>query len=275
MKKKFTPVSLLVLVLKLCLIIIFFFAFYWLIVTAFKTYQETLQFPPSLWPANPQWVNFKTVWTSGPYLLYLRNSIVMCIAVLTMQAALMIPAAFSFAKYNFRLKGFLFGIVMVSFMMPGQVTFISLYNMMSRAKLLRTLWPQIIPFAASAFGIFMLRQAFMQIPNELLESARIDSANEMQVLVRIMLPIVKPTLVSIMMLSFIGNWNDYFWPFIMCISTETYPLTLGIAALRDVEGAHAWHIIMAGNVILVVPIIIVYAIFHKRIVSVFAHSGIK
>ena len=275
MKKRFTPVTLLGIVFKMCLIVIFVFPFYWMIVTAFKTYQETLLFPPSLLPAKPQWVNFKEVWTSGPYLLYLRNSIVMCCAVLIMQAALMIPAAFSFAKYNFIGKSFLFGIVMVSFMMPGQVTFISLYNMMSRAKLLKTLWPQIIPFAASAFGIFMLRQAFMQIPNELLESARIDSANELQVLVRIMLPIAKPTLVSIMMLSFISNWNDYFWPFIMCITTETYPLTLGIAALRDVEGAHAWHIIMAGNVILVVPIIIVYAIFHKRIVNVFAHSGIK
>lgn len=260
---------------KLAMILIFLFPFYWMIITAFKTYQETLQFPPSLFPAEIQWGNFAEVWQSGPYLLYLRNSVVMCVAVLTMQALIMIPAAYSFAKYSFKGRGFLFGITLIAFMVPGQVTFISLYNMMSGAKLLRTLWPQIIPFAASSFGIFLLRQAFMQVSDELPESARLDGANELQVLVRIMLPMVRPTLISIMMLSFIDNWNDYFWPFIMCNSSITFPLTLGIAALRDVEGGFAWHIIMAGNVILVVPIIIVYAVFHKRIVDAFAYSGIK
>ena len=275
MKQRITIPSVLAALLKIVLVIIFVFPFYWMIITSFKTYQETLQFPPSLWPDKMQWVNFKEAWTSGPFMMYLRNSVVMSLSVLTLQAIVMVPASFAFAKYDFKGRGLLFGLVMVSFMVPGQVTFISIYNMMSRAKLLKTLWPQIIPFCANAFGIFLLRQAFKQVPDELLESARLDNANELQVLTNIMLPMAKGTLVSIMMLSFISHWNDYFWPFIMSSTKEVYPLTIGIAALRDVEGAFAWHIIMAGNVILVVPIIIVYALFHKRIVRAFAYSGIK
>ncbi len=275
MNKKITISSIVGAVFKLALIVIFIFPFYWMVITGFKTYNETIQFPPSLWPEKFQWVNLKTVWESGPYLTYLKNSVLVSFGTLILQALVMVPAAYAFAKYNFKGRGFFFGLVMVAFMVPSQVTFISIFHMMSNAKLLRTLWPQIIPHGANCFGIFLLRQAFMQVPDELLESARLDNASETQVLTKIMLPMGKPTLVSIMMLAFIGIWNDYFWPFIMSTTSAVYPLTIGIAALRDVEGDFAWHIIMAGNVILVIPIIIVYALFHKRIVRAFAYSGIK
>ncbi len=275
MKRKITFSSIMGVLFKIFLIIIFIFPFYWMIITGMKTYQETVQFPPSLWPESIQWDNYKTVWDSGPYPTYLKNSITVCVSVLIFQVAIMIPAAYAFAKYNFKGKNVMFSLLMVAFMIPGQVTFISIYNMMAKANLLRTLWPQIIPHAANCFGIFLLRQAFMQVPEELLESARLDNANEFQVLTEIMLPMAMPTLISIMLLSFIAHWNDYFWPFIMSTTKEVYPLTIGIAALRDVEGAFAWDIIMAGNTILVLPIIIVYAILHKRIIRAFAYTGIK
>lgn len=275
MKQKITIPSILGALFKIALIVVFIFPFYWMVITGFKTYMETLQMPPTLWPAEWQWVNLKRVWESGPYLLYVKNSVVVTLASMILQTVVMVPAAYSFAKYKFPGRGVLFGIVMVAFMVPGQVTFISIYHMFSKAQLLRTLWPQILIHGANAFGIFLLRQAFMQVPDELLESARLDNANELQVLTKVMLPMGKPTLISILMLSFIGIWNDYFWPFILTTSKNVYPLTIGIAALRDVEGDFAWDIIMAGNVLLVMPIVAVYAIFHKRIVRAFAYSGIK
>jgi len=187
----------------------------------------------------------------------------------------MIPAAYAFAKMQFLGKSIFFAFIMMAFMIPGQVTFIPTYNMMSKARLLRTLWPQILPFGANCFGVFLLRQSFMQIPDELLESARLDNASEGQIMTHIMLPMGMPILVSIMMLSFIGMWNEFFWPFIMTTSKDVYPLTIGISGLRDVEGDFSWHIIMAGNVILVLPIVLVYALFHKRIIKAFSYSGIK
>ena len=275
MKKVITPWSILSFLLKILLIVVFLFPFYWMITTGFKTYQEAIAYPPTLWPKEMQWDNFVKVWQSGPYLTYLLNSFLVSIGTLVIQFLVMVPASYAFAKFEFKGRGFFFAIVMVAFMVPQQVTFISIFTMMSRANLLKTLWPQIIPHAANAFGIFLLRQNFMQIPDELLESARLDNAGEFQILTKVMLPMGKPTLVSILMLSFISTWNDYFWPFIMASNQNVYPLTLGIDALRDVEGAFDWEIIMAGNVILVVPIIIVYALFHKRIVRAFAYSGIK
>lgn len=275
MKPKITVLSVFNALLKLLLIVIFLFPFYWMIITGFKTYQETIAFPPSLWPKEIQWINFKKVWESGPYLTYTKNSIIISVGTLIIQTLVMVPAAYAFAKFKFKGCSFLFSIVMVAFMVPQQVTFISIFNMMSSLGWLNSLLAQIVPHAANAFGIFLLRQNFMQISDELLESARLDNASEFQILTKVMLPMGKPTLVSILMLSFISRWNDYFWPFIMASTSKVYPLTMGIAALRDVEGAYDWEIIMAGNVILVLPIIIIYALFHRRIVRAFAYSGIK
>ena len=205
MKTKITVGSVISAFFKLFFIVIFIFPFYWMIVTGFKTYQETIAFPPSLWPQSLQWVNFEKVWNSGPYLTYLLNSVLVSVGTLILQTAVMIPASYAFAKFEFKGRGFLFAIVMVAFMIPQQVTFISIFNMMSTLRWLDTLWPQIIPHAANAFGIFLLRQNFMQIPDELLESARLDNAGEFQILTKIMLPMGKATLVSISMLSFIST----------------------------------------------------------------------
>ncbi len=275
MKENISISKVLAFLAKCVLIVIFIFPFLWMIVTAFKTYDETIIYPPTLIPQSLQWVNFKTVWESGPYLMYLKNSLVVTLSILAIQIFVMVPASFSFARYKFKGNGLLFGVVMIAFMIPSQITFISIYFMFAKLGWLKTLLPQILPFGANAFGIFLLRQAFKQVPEEILESARLDNATEMQLLSRVMLPMAKPTLISIMMLAFISHWNDYFWPFVMTNSIEVRPLTIGIAALRSIEGAFDWHIIMAGNVILVMPIVLVYLFFNKKIVNAFVYNGIK
>lgn len=120
MKKRITVGSVVSAILKLLLIVIFIFPFYWMIITGFKTYQETIAFPPSLWPQSLQWENFTKVWNSGPYLTYLWNSVLVSVGTLVLQTLVMIPAAYAFAKFEFKGRGFLFGIVMVAFMIPQQ-----------------------------------------------------------------------------------------------------------------------------------------------------------
>ncbi|MCL1796238.1 MAG: carbohydrate ABC transporter permease [Clostridia bacterium] len=261
--------------IKLAIAAVFLFPFVWMISTSVKTYGETVLYPPRMLPAAPQWINFRKVWESGPYLRYLRNSVAVTMSVLAVQTAVMVPAAYAFGRYTFRGRDLCFGLVMLAFMIPTQITFISIYLMMADAGLLKTLWPQILPFGANAFGIFMLRQAFKQVPEEIIESARLDNASELSILFRIMLPMAKSSMVAITMFSFISHWNDYFWPFVMTNSIEVRPLIVGIAALRDIEGSHQWEIIMAGNVILVVPILVVYVLFNKKIINAFAYGGIK
>ena len=147
--------------------------------------------------------------------------------------------------------------------------------MAGKLNLINTLWPQIIPHMTNAFGIFLLRQYFMQVPDELVEAAKLDNASHFKILRRIMLPMSKPAISSVMLLSVIGLWNDYFWPLMMTRSDEVRPLTIGIAALRDTEGNDSWNIIMAGNMILVLPLIVVYIFFSKYIINSFSYDGIK
>jgi len=169
----------------------------------------------------------------------------------------------------------MFSLVLVAFMIPTQVTFITVYIMMARARLLKTLLPQIIPFGANAFGIFLLRQAFMQIPEEIVESARLDNASESKIMLQVMLPMCKSTIVTIALFSFVSHWNNYFWPLVMTNSEAVQPLTIAMDKLKDVEVGIDWPLIMAGNVVLVAPILIVFIFASRKIISAFAYRGIK
>ena len=128
---------------------------------------------------------------------------------------------------------------------------------------------------ADAFGIFMLRQSFKQIPDEIIESAKLDSAGEIQIMLRIMLPMCKSAMVTIAMFSFIGTWNAYFWPLVMTRNESVRPLTMAVEKLRDVEMGIRWNSLMAANTLLVVPILIVFIFASKKIIEGFAYRGMK
>ncbi|CAG7597287.1 L-arabinose transport system permease protein AraQ [Paenibacillus solanacearum] len=262
-------------VLKAAILLVFVFPFLWMISTSLQTFEETLSFPPTWIPASPQWINFADAMNAGPFLTYAKNSIMITGSIIAIQLVVMIPAAYAFAKYNFAGKNMLFSLILLAFMIPGQVTFIPVYLMLADWGIIKTLLPQIIPFMSSAFGIFLLRQYFMQIPQELIEAARLDNASEFKIMMKLMIPMSRAALATIALFSFVSHWNDYFWPLVMTDSAAVRPLTMGIAKLRETEGISNWHTIMAGNVVLVVPILIVYVFCSKQIVKAFVYSGIK
>lgn len=160
-------------------------------------------------------------------------------------------------------------------MIPQQITFLPVYFMFSKMRLLKTFIPLVLPFISNPFGIFMLRQYFMQIPQEVIEAARLDDAGNMKIMFKVMMPMAKPALITIGLLSFISTWNSYFWPLIMTSSETFRTLPVGIAALKSSETLQMWHIIMAGNVVLVIPILLVYMFASKKIRNSFVYSGIK
>ncbi|MGI6671220.1 MAG: carbohydrate ABC transporter permease [Christensenellales bacterium] len=261
---------------KILVMLLFAFPFYWMIVSSFKTYGEAIQTPPTLWPQNFTLDNFVRIAESEVNIKqYAINSIVITASIIVMQLAVMIPAAYAFAKREFPLRGFFFGFVLIAFMIPGQITYISTYLMMARAKLIPSLWPQILPFGANAFGIFMLRQAFKQIPEEIVESARLDNASDVQIVLQIMLPMSKSAMVTIAMFSFISHWNEYFWPLVMTNNEKFRPLTMYVQKMRDVEFGIQWNSIMASNMILVVPVVIIFLFASKKIIESFAYRGVK
>ncbi|WP_218638935.1 carbohydrate ABC transporter permease [Paenibacillus sp. FSL H8-0548] len=261
--------------LKTIVLMIFIFPFLWMILTSLQTFRETLAYPPTLIPAVPQFINYFTALQAGPFLTYFKNSVLVTGSIIVIQLLVLIPAAYAFAKYKFKGSGILFSLVLLAFMIPGQVTFIPVYLMMADWGINKTLLPQILPFMTNAFGIFLLRQYFMQIQEEIVEAARLDNASEFKILWKIMIPMSKPALATIGLFSFVSHWNDYFWPLVMTDSAAVRPLTIGISMLRETEGISNWHVIMAGNVVLVIPILIVYLFCSKQIVKAFVYSGIK
>lgn len=260
---------------KLLLSLIFIFPFYWMLISAFKTNGEIYAFPPTLYPHKPTTEGFSTVFNYFNLWPYIRNTLIVTVAVMALQMCTIIPAAYAFAKLKFKGRNFLFTLVLVAQMVPTQLTFIPVYIMLSKAGILRTLWPQILPFGASAYGVFLLRQSFMQVNDELIECAQLDNANLLQIMYRVMLPTAKSTLVTVMILCFINHWNGYFWPLVMCTTETIKPISLVISRLKDVEDGVDWTAVMAGNLLLMLPTAAAFIAFSKKIIQSLAYKGMK
>lgn len=260
-------------VLLAAVALVFVFPFLWMFLTAFKTMPEVYQFPPTWLPDSWQIENFRIAWSSGPFPTYVWNSLVVALGTLVLQFLIGVPAAYAFARYQFRGKNLLFGMSLIALMIPSQVIFLPVYVQMSHWGFVDTLWALILPFGASAFGIFLLRQAFMQVPDEVIEAARLDNASEWKIMWTIMVPLAKPVLVTFGLFSFIYHWNDYFWPLIMTNSDSVRTLPIGISMLKAAEGGKQWNVIMAGNMILVLPILVVFFFAQRHIISAFLYQS--
>lgn len=261
--------------ITIILFLIFFFPFYWMFITSVKTLGETVTFPPSMWPEVFQWQNYVKAFNAIPFLHYLKNSMIVSVSVLILQMLTIVPAAYAFARYKFKGDKIIFGLIMVTMMIPGQLVFLPLFVMFSNMGLINKMSSLILPFASSAFGIFMLRQTFKQVPKELIEAAKLDKANEFKVITKIMLPLARPTLTTLALLTFISTWNDYFWPLVLTTNDSVRTLPVGIASLRQIESGINYHVLMAGNVMLIIPILIAFFLAQKQIIKAFTYMGDK
>lgn len=262
-------------VVNALLVLVFFFPFFWMAASSLKTLGETMQFPPSLLPADPQWQNYQSAWTSIPFGKYLVNSCIVTASVLVLQALTVVPAAYAFSQYDFKGKNLLFGGTLITMMVPAQLVFLPLFVLFAKWHLINTYASLILPFATSAFNIFMLRQTFNQMPRELIEAARLDGASELKIVVRLFLPMAKATLVTCALLTFISTWNDYFWPLVLTTNDAVRTLPVGVASMRASESGISFHVLMAANVLLSLPILVIYLFANKHIIKAFSYIGDK
>ncbi len=254
----------------------FLFPFFWMFGTSLKTLAETLRFPPTLLPKFFMWENFPAVWNSSNFPAAALNSVAVAIGIILIQLAVILPASYAFAFKRFRFSKPLFTLVIAGLMIPPQVTFLPLYLFFSRLGMINTYVPLILPFASSAFGIFLLTQSFRQIPAEIVESARLDGASEFVIVRRVLLPSVIPTLMTFVLFSFISHWNDYFWVLSMTNDESVRTLSLAVVRLIDADGGvKHWHTTMAANMILVAPVLLAYVSANRWIKRAFAYNGIK
>lgn len=260
---------------KVFMFAFFSFPLYWMFSTAFKSYKESILFPPSLIPGKVELSAFAEVFQKIDFLHFGKNSILVSISVVLLQALVSVPAAYGFARYSFKGKKLLWGIVMLSLMIPLQITFIPVYILFAKMKILGTLLPQILPFVANGYGIFLIRQSFLQLPKELMESAYLDGAGEKEILTYIAIPHAKASILSAILISFISTWNSYFWPFVMTNKESNMPLTLAMQRLQDANQGVEWPTLMAANSILTLPVLILFLLLSKQILLSFGYQEEK
>lgn len=176
---------------------------------------------------------------------------------------------------KFKGKSVFWAITLLCLMIPMQLIFLPNYISFSRVNLLNTNWSLILPFATSAFGIFLLRQTFVAVPEEIIEAARLDNASEFTIIRKIFMPLARPTIVTLVLFTFISRWNDYFWPLTMTTIDEARTLPVGVAMLKMTDQGIPWNTIMAANVIMLLPILIIYIFAQDKIIKAFTYSGIK
>jgi sn-glycerol 3-phosphate transport system permease protein len=263
------------LAVNLLIFAVFFIPFYWMFLTAVKNLGQTLRTPPMFWVSAPHWENFSKVFNAIPFFPMLKNNVIMTFGIMICQFFTVIPAAYAFARFKFAGGRFLFGLTLATMMIPAQLVFLPLFLMFSRMGLVNSYASLILPWATSSFAIFMLRQTFKQVPRELIEAAKLDNASEWKIIFKLMLPIAKPTIVTLGLITFILNWNDYFWPFVLTTNNAVRTLPVGITSLNIVDGGVKYHILMAGNVLLVAPVLAVFFFAQKQIIKAFTYMGGK
>jgi len=247
----------------------------WLVSTAFKSPAENIfEFPPQLWPSQPTGENFVQVWQTNPFGRYLLNSVLVAILTVTLNLVFCSLSAYPLARLDFVGRDVIFTAVISTIMIPFQIVMIPLYILTVQLGLRNTYLGIIFPAIASAFGIFLLRQAFQGVPKELEEAARMDGCSELGIWWHVMLPSIRPALVTLAIFVFIGSWSDFLWPLIVLDQPEYYTLPLGVAKLAGTFSLD-WRLIAAGSVISIAPILVFFLAAQQYIVPSEAGSGLK
>lgn len=274
-KKRITRV--LECILLTVLFVVFIFPFYWTIITSVKSMWEAIQFPPTFWPTEFMWGNYAEVWKNSNFAHYGKNSIIMSVGATAIQIVFSVMAAYAFARMKFRGQKALFFFILADLMIPLQAIFLPLFIQFTDWGIMNKYSSYFLYYLYSGSTIFFFRNAFKQVPNDMLEAARLDGASELSVMFQVMMPAVRPFIITQIMLSFMSKWNGYFW--IETLTTEedirTLPLALNNIVNEVTDFIVRWDLSMAGNVILMLPLLILYIFANKQIKVAFIGNGIK
>lgn len=219
--------------------------------------------------------NFKTAWNQAPFARYYLNTFMLVTSILIAQFVLCTLAAYAFACFEFRGREIAFALVLLQLMIMPEVLIVENYATMSTLGLVDTISGIGLPYMASAFGIFLLRQTFKTVPKELEEAARVEGCSVLQVLWKVYVPLGRPTYVAYGLVSISYHWNNFLWPLVITNSVETRPLTVGLAIFGAPESGVQWPIITAGTLIAVAPLLIAFLLFQRQFVQSFMQAGIK
>lgn len=258
---------------------IWFFPILWMFFSSLQPNSELLVYPPKIIPRKVTLENFKTILFSGrgvnvgrSFLISVFLASIVTIGVLVTAT----PAAYAFARLEFKGRDILFWLIVATLILPVQMFIVPVYLLLDRLRLLNTFWAIILPPIGPAFGVFLLRQFMLTIPDELEDAAKIDGCSPLRFLVQVAVPLMRPALVSLAILTFLGVWNDLLWPMLVITDSKLMPLQPALARIRgEYHGTFEAGTIMAGAFIAAIPVLIIFAFASRYIVRAISTSGIS
>jgi multiple sugar transport system permease protein len=246
----------------------------WVVMTSLETLAQTQHFPPILWPGSFQWSNYPRAWSSVPFGTWFLNTIIVTTTIVISNLLFCSLAAYGFARIRFFGKNVAYFFLLATLMIPVQVVIIPTFLIVKQMHLIDTLGALIVPNLANVFGIFLLTQFFRTLPIELEEAARIDGASRLKVLFRIVLPLSLPALATLAVIQFLWTWNDFLWPLVTIYNEKWFTVQLG---LMSFQGSHVndTNLLMAGNVMSMLPMLILFIAAQRYFVRGIATQGLK
>jgi alpha-1,4-digalacturonate transport system permease protein len=250
------------------------FPIYWMAVTAIRPRSEVFSPNAGVWPTNPGLDNFTIAWSMLPFDRWFLNSASIVVISIVLALAVNLPCGYALAKYRFRGRTVLFLLIVSALAMPIQAIIVPQFLIVTKLGWVNTIWGAIIPRVAEVFGVFMVRQFMLSIPDELSEAARLDGASEFQIFRRIILPLSKPAIGVLVILTALWRWNDFEWPVVVLQDREVYTVQLGLVLLKSFNTID-WNAIMAIALLSITPILIVFFAFQRYFVQGIASTGFK
>lgn len=274
MKKKVNKFNVIRVIVCLVVLFLILFPFLWLVLSTFKMQKDIIKWPPTIWPKRWTIQNYIKVWDRIPLASYIKNTVIFAGAVSICSATLDSLAGYAFARLEFKGREMIFNIVLLTMLIPFQIIMIPLYLELNLMKILNTYVGLILPRAASAYGIFFMRSFFMGLPKELEEAARIDGMSEFGIYRKIMFPLCKPAFITFFIFCLTSNWNDLIYPMMMTSSTKMRTLSAGLAMFVG-EGVRETGPALAGALISILPLLVLYCFAQEFFVEGIAVSGMK
>jgi multiple sugar transport system permease protein len=249
--------------------------FVWMLLGAFKPNRELITTTPTLLPDDFTLSNFSELFTKLDFATYFFNSTLIAVIVTLANLLFCSMAGYALAKLHFRGRNALMGLVLATLMVPGSVTLVPLFVLMSKLGLVNTYAAVILPYAAGAFGVFLMRQFMLSLPSDLLDQARVDGAGEWTIFWRIVLPLVKPALATLGIFQFLATWNNFLWPLVVLTDESKYTLPVALATFAIGQNKAEYGLLMAGAVALVAPVILVFLLLQRHFTQTIAMTGLK
>lgn len=248
--------------------------FLWMLSTSIKPPNEVLTMPPKWIPSVFYWQNYVEAWNAAPFDRYFFNSFFVAITVTIAEVITTILAAYAFAKMDFLGKNFLFIAFLGTMMIPGEMLLVPNYITLTRLKWIDTYYALIVPWIVSVFGIFLLRQFFLTIPDELWDAARIDGCSRFRFLWQVMVPLARPGIATVALFKFIGSWNAFLWVLIVTNSDRMRTIPVGLSVFRAEAGTYYGEL-MAASTMAITPILILFFFTQKQFIQGITRSGLK